>query len=112
LTTNPVFEQFPSRSKEYKSELAKQIKNIGLSNLQYWYETAYERDGKYYAIIYIQGSGLCAEGELFIPDRNKFTAFRPMSGYRGAELKGVVIKTEQDSAGIDLVLISVDRIID
>ena len=109
---NTILDQFNYDSKEYKTELANQMQNIGKENLRYWYEKAYDKDGKYFVLIYIQGNGLCAAGEIQITDKSKFKAFRPKSGYSGSELKGVVLNTVQDSSGINFVLVSIDRIID
>src|SRR5689334_5958646 len=82
--TNPVFDQFTPDETEYKTELIKQISLSSIPDLRYWFDVAYDRDEKYYILIYIQGDGLCAKGEIYVPDRRKIKGLRNKGGYHGA----------------------------
>jgi hypothetical protein len=71
------------------------------------------RDGKEFILIHIQGDELCAKGELQVPDWNKISGLRrDVSGYHGAELKGLKMAIRQDSTGTNFIYQQVDRIID
>lgn len=109
---NPIFNQFAPDTREYKSELAKQMQTIGAANLRFWFDKKIERGGKEFIEIYIQGDGLCAKGELLVVDKSKLKELRNNGGYRGAELRGVEIKTVLDSTGTNFVLENIDSIID
>ena len=107
--TNPIFNDFTPATKEYQNELAKQMKVVGLENLKYWFDKSPEGNEKEFYELYIQGGNLCAK----IIVENKSNRKRlGNGGYRGAELKGVTIKTQQDSSGTNFILENIDRIID
>lgn len=89
--------------------MAKQMKAVGLENLSYWFDKSQEESGKEFYELYIQGDGLCAK---IIVQNKSCRKGLGEGGYHGSELKGVTIKTEQDSTGTNFVLENIDRIID
>jgi len=107
--TNPLFDQFTPATREYKDELAKQMKVVGLENLKYWFDKSQESSEKELYELYIQGDGLCAK---IIVENKSNRKKLGNGGYRGAELKGVTIKIEEDSTGTNFILENIDRIID
>jgi hypothetical protein len=111
--TNPVFSNFTPDTKEYKNELANQIKNIGAENLSYWHSGYVKKDTAEYILVFMQGKDLCAVGELQVRDWQKISGMRrDVSGYRGSELKGLKFDIRQDSAGTNIVFKDVVSIID
>ncbi len=111
--TNPFFDKFTFDTKEYKTELARQIKSIGTENLFYVHNKYLKKNSKEYIVIHIQGGELCAKGEIQVNDWSKLSGMRrEISGYRGAELQGLTFKIEQDSTGTNFVYENIDRIID
>lgn len=110
---NPVFDKFTFDTKEYKSELARQIQSIGTENLSYWFDKYLKKGGKEFIVIYIQGGELCAKGEIQVDDWGRISGIRrEVSGYSGAELSGLKIKIEQDATGTNFIYDNIDRIID
>jgi hypothetical protein len=93
--------------------LAKQIKSIQAENLSYWYDKYLKKDGREYIVVYIQGQGLCAKGEIQVTDWSKITGMRKeISGYGGAKLEGLNFEIIQDSTGTNFLYKDVDRVID
>jgi hypothetical protein len=110
---NPIFEKFSPDRKEYKSELAKQIQNVGAKNLSYWHDKHLRKNGGEYILVYIQGQGLCAKGEIQVTDWGKISGMRrESSGYSGAKLEGLKFEIIQDSTGTNFLYKDIDRIID
>jgi hypothetical protein len=111
--TNPKFDKFSIGSKEYKSELAKQIRRIGSENLSYWFDKYLKKDGQEFIIVDIQGRELCAKGEIQVYEWAKISGMRRAStGFHGAELKGLQIEIKENSTGTNFIYINVDRVID
>lgn len=111
--TNPIFDKFMFTTKEYKSELAKQIESIGTRNLSFWFNKYLKKSGEEFILINIQGEKLCAKSEIKVNDWSKISGMRKeINGYRGAELKGLKLEIEQDSTGTNLIYKNVDTIID
>ncbi|MDB5230180.1 MAG: hypothetical protein JWN76_985 [Chitinophagaceae bacterium] len=111
--TNLIFDKFSPDTKEYKTELAKQIQNVGAENLSYWHDKYLKKDGAEYIVIYIQGQGLCAKGEIQVTDWSKIIGMRgESSGYRGAKLEGLNFKIIQDSRGTNFLYKDIDRVVD
>jgi len=106
---NPIFDQFTPESREYKNELAKQMRIDGAENFRYWFDQSRESNEKELYELYIQGDGLCAK----IIVENKSNRKRlGAGGYRGAKLIGVTIRTEQDITGTNFILENIEKIID
>lgn len=102
---NTVFDRYSPDTKEYKDELAKQLKHVDESKLTYWMDTYQHRDKIQSLRAHIEGEGLCAKIVLSIKDsvkgiegiiRNKGM------GYSGAELKGIKFKINQNSTNTEL----------
>jgi len=108
-----IFRTFTAEKKEYKSELAKQIKSKGTENLSYWYDRYVKRDNGEYILVNVQGKGLCATAEIQVFDWEKLDEMRrEVSGYKGAELAGLEFKIIDDSTGVNFVYADVDSVID
>lgn len=112
--TNPVFDRYSSSDIEYKTELAKQIQTIGINNLDYWFDDYLEKNEREYILVYIQGKGLCAKGEILMEEWNKLEGIRKTrgKGYRGAKLKGLELDIRKDSTIVELVYKNVAGIVD
>lgn len=111
--TNPIFDNFAPDTQEYKNELAKQIKDIGIENLSYWHDKYVKKDDAEYIVVYIQGQNLCAKGEIQVDDWKKISGLRKdISGYSGAELEGLDFEIIQNSTETNFLFKDVDRIID
>ncbi len=109
---NPVFDQYPPESQEYKKELAKQMQHEGAENLSYWYNKSQEINGQEYLELFIQNDYVCAKGIIQVKDKTKRRGLQNNKGYSGAQLKGVAIKTEENAEGINFVLENIEKIID
>ncbi len=107
--TNPIFDQYNPATKEYKAELAKQIKIAGLQNLRYWFDKSLKENEKELYELYLQGESLCAK---IIVENKSNRKHLGNGGYSGAELKGVKINIAQDSTGTNFILENIDKIID
>lgn len=111
--TNETFNKFPPDSKEYTSELARQISSIGPENLSYWFDKYLKKEGKEFIVVQINGDKLCAEAQLEVKDWSKISGMRrEISGYHGAQLKGLTIDIHQDSTGTNLMYKDVYEVID
>jgi hypothetical protein len=111
--SNPVFNTFSLDTKEYRIELAKQIRNIGAENLSYWFNGYLKKGAAEYIIVSIQGKDLCAAAEILVSDWGKVSGMRKeVSGYEGSELKGLDFEIVQDSTGTSFVFKDIDQIID
>ena len=109
--TNPVFDHFAPDTKQYRAELAKQIRMRGNRQISYWFDRHAEIDAKEYIVVYAQADSLCAKGYIRVDNWNKIEALRAgeLRGYSGAGLRG--LKCEM-SADTELVFTGLDRIID
>ncbi len=111
--TNSVFNKFSPDAREYRDELGKQIRNIGVRNLSYWHDQYLEKNGAEYIVVHIQGKDLCAKGEIQVNDWTKLSGIRnEPSGYRGAELVGLDFEIDSDSTGTVFRFEDIDKIID
>ena len=101
-------------SKEYKNELAKEIRRIGITNLSYWLKSYLEKDDKEYIIVNIQNKDLCAKGMIEVKDWSKIEGIRKSKGisYRGAELEGFVFEINESNGSTNFVYQTLDQIID
>ena len=109
--TNPIFEQFDSNSKEYKSELIKRLKSIGVKNVKFIITgcgnqeenpevSKHEPQCKDALYVRLEGDSLCAYATLLIykSDSHIFEIFETESfGFRGSEIKGLKLEIISDS---------------
>lgn len=113
--TNPVFDQYAPHSKEYKDELARQLKLVDNSKLSYWMGIYVEKNNLRYIYADIQGDGLCAVIVSTVKDSQEgiegILKAKGM-GYRGAELRDLKFDLLQDSSGTEFIFKSVDSIVD
>lgn len=112
--TNPIFDKFNPDSKEYKSELIKQLETVDKSKLRYWLKEYMESNGRELLLFYIQGDGLCAQIVLNVEQWNKLEELRKKKGvsYRNAEFKELKFDIQQDSLNIRFIYRDFDKIID
>ncbi|MBS2101020.1 hypothetical protein [Carboxylicivirga linearis] len=111
---NPIFDKYDVGSERYKTELVAQIKHYGQKNLKYWFDSYIKENGNEYIIINIQNDSLCAKGKVLVRNWNKLEGIKQTQGkgYRGAELKGLVLDIEKDTNGVELIYSDVKRILD
>ena len=111
--SNAIFRTSNSDTKEYKSELAKQIRSKGAQNLSYRYDRYVKRGSEEYIVVNVEGKDLCATAEIQVFDWTKISGMRrEISGYRGAELAGLEFEIVEDSTGVDFVYTDVDSVVD
>lgn len=112
--TNFMFDKFNPDSKEYKSELIKQLETVDKSKLRYWFKDYMESNGRELLLFYIQGDGLCAQIVLNVEQWNKLEELRKKKGvsYRNAEFKELKFDIQQDSLNIRFIYRDFDKIID
>jgi hypothetical protein len=110
---NLALDKLSSEMAEYKAELAKQIKISGTDNLSYYYDGYMKKDSLEYISIRIKGDSLCAKGELLVKDWTKLGDLRRnVSGFSGAELKGLKFEIEENTNPVNLIFLNVDEVID
>ena len=112
--TNSVFDKFTPDTKEYKTELLKQIEAADAGQLRYWFIRNFEKNEKDYIEINIQSGNICAKAEVRVDEWGNMTAIKKKKGvsYSGAELKGFEMMMVQDSSTTNLVFVDVDKISD
>jgi hypothetical protein len=111
---NLVFDTHAPGSKEYKTELVRQLSIVDQSKLRYWLKEFNELDGVGRLLFYVQGDGLCAIIELKVQDWHKLELVREKKGvsFRGAEFKKLQYETIKNDSVISFVYKDFDRIID
>ena len=110
---NPIFENFSPDTKEHRTELAKQIRNIGAENLSYWHGEYLKKDGIEYIVVDVEGKDLCAKAEIQVSDWGKISGMRrEISGYKGAQLVGLDFDIIEEPTGLRFVLKDIDVVID
>ena len=112
---NPTFDKYVPEAPEYKTELVKQIDNIGKDNIKYWIIGYSEKEGKEFMTIWMQNGSLCAKATLDITgNETDLSQYRKVKGasYSGAELSGLHYTIKKDSTGYNFVFDAVDNIID
>ncbi len=112
--TNPLFDNYSPDSREYKTELIKQLKNIDKLKLSYWFKEYVESNGQELLLFNIQGDGLCAIIVLTVEQWDKLEELRQKKGasFRGAEFKNLKFDIQKDSNNVNFILRDFDRIID
>jgi hypothetical protein len=112
--TNPLFDNYSPDSREYKTELVKQLKNIDKLKLSYWFKEYVESNGQELLFFNIQGDGLCAVIVLNVEQWSKLEELRQKKGvsFRGAEFKNLKFDIQQESSNVNFIFRDFDRIID
>ena len=113
--TNPVFDNYAPEAKEYKKELAKQLKSIDQSKLSYWFDKYAEEGNTQFLYVDIHGDNLCATGILTVKNvQNKIDGIikKKGLGYSGAQLKDVRFEIIQDSIKSELVFLDLGAVVD
>lgn len=112
--TNPKFDSYDITSLEYKTELIKQIEEIGQENLSYWFDSYVEENNREYIIVNIQDDSLCAKCKILVNKWDKLEGIKRAKGksYEGAKLMGFTLRIEQDSNGIEFIYEDLIGIID
>lgn len=85
------------------------MKVIGQEGLRYWFDKGRVEGEKEIYELHVQGAGLCAK--LVVENKTIHKRLHK-GGFRGAELKGVLIKTVQDSVETNFILEKIGDIID
>ncbi|MCD6063172.1 MAG: hypothetical protein K0R82_1083 [Flavipsychrobacter sp.] len=112
--TNPIIAQHPFHAIEYKSELARLIKEKGAENLKYWLAYYYRQDGKDYATVYVKGEDVCAIMLMDITNGEGWKHFKEAQGasYNGARLIDLHYCIEQRGLQTDFVFEKMRMILD
>jgi hypothetical protein len=112
--TNPLFDNYSPESREYKTELVKQLKKTNKLKLSFWFNEYVESNGKEMLFFNIQGDGLCAVIVLNVDQWNKLEELRQKKGvsFRGAEFKNLEFDIQQDSTNVNFIFSDFDKIID
>jgi len=89
--TNVIFDSNTPESFIYKTELEKNINQIGSDNLDYWLKSYKEKDGKDYLLVNVQNDTLCAIMQLTVTNWNELRDIREKKGVGriGAKLGGL-----------------------
>ena len=112
--TNPLFDNYSPHSREYKTELVKQLQNIDKLKLSYWFKEYVESNGQELLFFNIQGDGLCAVIVLNVEGWRKLDELRQKKGvsFKGAKFKNLEFDILQDSTNFSFILRDFERIID
>lgn len=112
--TNPVFDKFDHGTREYKSELFKQLKNRDQSELYVVFENYERHNEQDFMLVRIEGKDLCAKGLMTVKDWSLLGSIQKNKGegYRGAVLKDLKFEIQHDSTCMELVFKSLDKIVD
>jgi|GEM_PF-669551 len=111
---DPIFDRSSYDSQEYKQELADRIDQLGMDDLHYWFDSYVQQNGNDYILVDIQNDSLCAKGMIQVKDWSMIEGIKRTKGasYKGAELKGLSFEVTKDSAGIEFIYKTLDRIVD
>lgn len=111
---NVVFERYPTASKEYTNELARQLRSNGGKNISFWFDHYEEQEGKEYIFVDAIGNKFCAKAKILVTDWNKLAGIRKTkgAGYNGAGLVGLTVDYLQDSTSSQLIYKNIDHISD
>ncbi len=114
VNTNPVFEAYAPETPTYRNELARQLRLLDPSDLNYWFDSYSELGGTEYINIRINGAGMCAIAQIAVSDWTKLEDIRRTKGvsYAGARLKGLVFDISDDPAGALFNYLDLQRIVD
>lgn len=111
---NPIFANYTPDSKEYKSELIKQIKSADLTKCTFWFKEYVKTGHEELLYFDILGENLCAVLVLKVDDWSKLEELRAKQGvtFRGAEFKNLTFEIQEDSSNVKFVYRNFDEIID
>ena len=115
--TNPIFDKYPYTDKEYKMELAKQLKLTDSTKCYYYVRKYLEKNNRQYLVVDIVGGNICTKGLFDMTDIFKEGHFQQFqnnkgNGWGGAELDGFKYKIDITADTINFVAMSLKRFID
>jgi hypothetical protein len=112
---NTIYQNHSFYSQTYKTELAREITELGDSNLRYWlYEYKIHEDIEY-MIVSVQGGELCAKMpvKVLLWDKKiKSIQERKGASYRGARFADFEFDIHQEGDVTDFIYKGMDRIVD
>jgi len=119
-TTNKIFSSTSPDKKEYKDELAREIKKSDRSKLRfymrgYWLEIHGDGTKKENIQVHVSGDDLCADMNLIIKGTKKGIEdilLKETKGYSGAELEDFQFDIYQDSLRTEFIFKSVGDVLD
>jgi hypothetical protein len=113
-SNNPIFHKHLPNSPQYKSELARLLKNANSSQVSFWFKEYIQNDKKEYILLQVQGTDICGIMELEVANLDKLQQLRSVKGkgFRGAEFKNLQYEVKQDSVEIRFLLKAVENIFD
>jgi hypothetical protein len=115
--TNPIFDKYNPDSDEYKKELIKKLRLLGIENATY-YITGCGHNKEYdteYLSVRVEGKELCAYADINIYKKDKHitSIFETEAfGYRGSEIEGLKLEISKDSTRPEFIYHGMKRIID
>ena len=111
---NAIFNTNEVVSNEYKKELVKELKRVGIEKVRYWLKNYIEEDGNEFISVNIQGEGLCAEGLIKMNHWKNIEGIKKAKGksYRGAELRGLTFDIKSSKNNIEFIYKNTAEIID
>ena len=111
---NQVFQKSDPASKEYKTELARQLQSADAAGYTYLFNKYVVIDGKEYLDIAVKGDGINATGLVLVNNWGKMAGIKATKGmgYSGAELKDLKLDVIGNNPYACLQLKSVGQIID
>lgn len=111
---NPIFDKYSPESREYKTELVKQLETIDKSKLTYWFYEYVESNGQEFLWFNIQSDEICAIIVLDVEQWGKLEELRQMKGvtYRGAKFIRLKFDIRQDTSNIKFIYRDFTRISD
>lgn len=114
VSTNQVFNEFSSDSKEYKAELLSIMEDDKANKLEYWFEEYQQKSGKEYILVKAQNKKVCAEVLMAVNDWAGIEGIRKTKGkgYRGARLSGLSFSVDEGKENIEFIFNDVDKVVD
>ncbi len=111
--SSPELDKGLPTTKEYKIELARQIKRAG-NSVSYWIGCYVREKNKDYILVFVQGKGLCAKAYLDVTNNPRMEQFVKVQGrsYSGAELSGLKFKIDSSANNYEFIFEDVDWIVD
>ena len=119
--SNEIFNKYSPNIKEYKDELARQLRLVDNTKLKYWIKEYEEIEGEEFIYFYIQGDGLCAIIEINMnPEKNKKETELTYNGvipihtdigltHTGIEFMNLTFNIKQDSLNTEFIFRDYER---